>query len=101
MGFVKVLQENDLRPNEIKGVQADGKNVLVTNINGEYFAIGNICMHMGCRLSNGTLSGENIECPCHGSTYSVKSGNIIKGPTKKPEPVYQVKVEGGQILVNV
>ena len=101
MGFVKVLQENDLRPNEIKGVQTDGKNVLVTNINGEYFAIGNICMHMGCRLSNGTLSGENIECPCHGSTYSVKSGNIIKGPTKKPEPVYQVKVEGGQILVNV
>jgi nitrite reductase/ring-hydroxylating ferredoxin subunit len=101
MGFVKVLQENDLRPNEIKAVQADGKNVLVVNINGEYFAIGNICMHMGCRLSNGTLTGENIECPCHGSTYSVKSGSIVKGPTKKPEPVYQVKVEGGQILVNV
>jgi nitrite reductase/ring-hydroxylating ferredoxin subunit len=101
MGFVKVLQENDLGPNEVKGVQADGKNVLVANVGGKYFAIGDVCMHMGCRLSNGTLTGENIECPCHGSTFSVKSGNFVKGPTKKPEPVYQVKVEGGQILVSV
>lgn len=101
MGFVKVLQENDLKPNEIKGVQVDGKNLLIANISGEYFAIGNICMHMGCRLSNGTLIGENIECPCHGSTYNIRSGNIVKGPAKKSEPAYQVKMEGGQILVNV
>lgn len=101
MGFVKVLQDSDLGPNEVKAVQADGKNVLVANISGEYFAIGNVCTHMGCRLSNGTLTGENIECPCHGSTFSVKSGNFVKGPARKPEPVYQIKVEGGQILVNV
>lgn len=101
MGFVKVLQENDLGPNEVKGVKADGKDVLVANIGGEYFAIGNVCTHVGCRLSNGKLIGENIECPCHGSICSVKSGNFVKGPAKKPEPVYQVRLEGGQILVNV
>ena len=101
MGFVKVLQENNLGLNEIKGVQADGKNVLVANINGKYFAIGNVCTHMGCRLSSGKLIGENVECPCHGSTYNVKSGSTVKGPAKEPEPVYQVKVEIGQILVNV
>ena len=101
MVFVKVLQENDLGLNEIKGVQAEGKNVLVANISGKYFAIGNVCTHMGCRLSNGKLTGENIECSCHGSTYNVKSGSIVKGPAKVPEPAYQVKVEMGQILVNV
>ncbi len=95
MEFVKVLQEKDLAPNEMRGVQAKGKEILVANIGGEYYVIGNVCMHMGCSLSDGTLLGENVECPCHGSTYNIKTGSIVKGPTSKPEPVYQVKVDGG------
>jgi nitrite reductase/ring-hydroxylating ferredoxin subunit len=98
---MKVLQEKDLAPNEMRGVQADGKNILVANIGGEYYAIGNVCTHMGCSLSDGTLSGENVECPCHGSNYNVKTGSVVKGPTKKSEPAYEVKVEGGQVLVNL
>ncbi|HXX88024.1 MAG TPA: non-heme iron oxygenase ferredoxin subunit [Candidatus Acidoferrum sp.] len=101
MGFVKVLQEKDLAANEMRGVQADGNKILVANISGKYYAIGNVCTHMGCSLSDGKLFGENVECPCHGSNYNVKTGNLVKGPAKKPEPAYQVKVEGGQVLVNV
>jgi nitrite reductase/ring-hydroxylating ferredoxin subunit len=101
MGFVGVLQERDLAPNEMRGVQVDGKKILVANIAGKYYAIGNVCMHMGCSLSDGTLFGENVECPCHGSNYNVKAGSIVKGPTKKPEPAYEVKVEGGRVLVSV
>ncbi len=101
MAFVKVLQAKDLSPGGMRGVDAAGKELLVANIAGQYYAIGNVCMHMGCTLTDGTLSGENVECPCHGSTYNVKTGTFIKGPTTKSEPAYQVKVEGGQILVNV
>ena len=99
--FVRVLSTKDLAPDEMKGVEANGKEILIANLKGEYYAIGNICMHMHCLLSDGTLSGENIKCPCHGSTYSLKTGSIVAGPTKKPEPVFQAKVEEDQVLVNV
>ena len=101
MGFVKVFSTKDLALDGMKGVEASGRKILVANLKGEYYAIGNICMHMGCLLSDGNLSGENVKCPCHGSTYSVKTGGIVKGPTQKPEPALQVKVEKDQVLVNV
>ena len=56
---------------------------------------------MACMLSDGTLRGENVTCSCHGSIFEVKTGNVVKGPARKPEPVFQVKVEGDQILVDV
>jgi nitrite reductase/ring-hydroxylating ferredoxin subunit len=52
-------------------------------------------------LSDGTLTKETITCPCHGSIFDVKTGNVMKGPAKKPEPAYQTKTEGEQILVDI
>jgi nitrite reductase/ring-hydroxylating ferredoxin subunit len=52
-------------------------------------------------LSEGSLKGQNVTCSCHGSVFDLKTGNVVKGPAKKPEPVFQVKSEGEQILVNV
>jgi nitrite reductase/ring-hydroxylating ferredoxin subunit len=101
MEFVKVLLTRDLAPDEIRGFEANGKKILIANIAGKYYAIGNVCTHRGCLLSEGTLSGENIKCPCHGSTFSVKTGSIVTGPTKIPEPVFQTEVENDQVLVNV
>ena len=101
MGFTEVLQEKDLLLNEMKEVKAGGKKILVANVGGKYYAIGNVCMHMGCSLSDGKLIGENVECPCHGSTYDIKTGSVIKGPAKNPEPVYQVEIQKGQIVVNI
>ena len=101
MGFTEVLQEKDLLLNEMKEVKAFGKKILVANVGGKYYAIGNVCMHMGCSLSDGKLIGENVECPCHGSTYDIKTGSVIKGPAKNPEPVYQVEIQKGQIVVNI
>jgi len=101
MGFVKVFSTKDLASDGMKGVEANGKKILVANLKGKYYSIGNVCLHMGCLLSDGKLSGENVKCPCHGSTYSLKTGSIVTGPTKKPEPVFQAKVEEDQVLVNV
>jgi len=52
-------------------------------------------------LSNGVLKAESVQCPCHGSVFDIKTGKVVKGRAKKPEPVFQVRVEGDQILVNV
>lgn len=101
MGFVKVASTKELGPGKMKSAEVDGKLVFLVNVEGKYYAIGNVCTHMACMLSDGVLKGESVQCPCHGSVFDVKTGGILKGPAKKPEPTFQVKVEGDQILVNV
>jgi len=101
MGFVKVISTNELPSGSMKGANAGGKPVLIANLEGKYYAIGNVCTHMRCTLTDGTLNGEVVTCPCHGSRFNVKNGSAVGGPAKKPEPAYQVKAEGDQILVSV
>jgi nitrite reductase/ring-hydroxylating ferredoxin subunit len=100
MTIVNVASASDLKPDEMRAVNANGKAVLLVNINGTYYAIGNICTHMGCPLSKGTLKGENVECVCHGSTFALKTGKVVRGPAEKPELKYEVKVENGKILID-
>lgn len=100
MAFINVATAADLKPNQMKAVNADGKPILLANIDGTYYALGNICTHMACTLTNGKLKGEVVECPCHGSQYNVKTGAVVRGPALKPEPKYEVKVENGQIMVS-
>jgi 3-phenylpropionate/trans-cinnamate dioxygenase ferredoxin subunit len=101
MGFVKVALIGEVGTDKMKGVDAGGKPILIVNLKGKYYAIGNVCTHMGCMLSDGVLKGENVQCPCHGSTFDVKTGEVVKGPAVKPEPAFQMKVEGNQVLVSV
>jgi 3-phenylpropionate/trans-cinnamate dioxygenase ferredoxin subunit len=101
MGFVRVALAKDLEPGKMIGVEAGGREIVVANVDGNYYAIGERCTHMSCMLSEGSLKGQTVICSCHGSVFDLKTGNVVKGPAKKPEPVFQVKSEGEQILVNV
>lgn len=101
MEFIRAAPKGDLKLGEKTAISVGGRDVLVANLEDNYYAVGNICTHMGCMLSDGELIGGNIECPCHGSVFDVKTGNVVNGPAKKPEPTYQVKIEGDQVLVRV
>ncbi len=101
MVFVNAASVKDLQSGSMVGVEVGGKEILLTNVQGKYYAIGNRCTHMNCMLAEGSLNGANVTCPCHGSVFDVKTGNMVKGPARKPEPVYQTKIEGEQVLVDV
>lgn len=101
MSFVEVTSKNELGLGMMKAVTAKNTNILLLRLDDGFFAIGNICKHRGCQLSEGVLSEGVVECPCHGSRYNAKTGAIVKGPTKQPEPSYEVKVENDQILVKL
>ena len=101
MGFVKLASINDVKPNHMKSIKVNDKQILLANLNGNYYAIGNICTHMGCMLSNGTLQGNAVECSCHASTFDLTTGNVVGGPAIKPEPKYELKTENNQILINL
>jgi nitrite reductase/ring-hydroxylating ferredoxin subunit len=101
MGFVKLASINDAKPNSMIGVTVNGQKILLANINGNYYALGDKCMHRGCQLSKGRLEGETVICPCHGSTYDIKTGNFLKGPTKKAQPKYELKIENNDVMIDL
>jgi 3-phenylpropionate/trans-cinnamate dioxygenase ferredoxin component len=101
MAVIKIGQATALPAGKMKEVEAEGHNLLVANLGGMYYAIGNVCTHMGCHLSQGRIDGQNVICPCHGSTFDLKTGQLVKGPARKPEPSYPVKIEDGELLIVV
>ena len=98
---MKLASTNDVKPNSMMGFTVNDQKILLANVNGKYYAIGDKCMHRGCLISKGKLVGETAVCPCHGSTYDLKTGNFTKGPTKKGEPAYELKVENNEIMINL
>src|SRR5438093_13491107 len=97
--FVKVGKKSDIPLSQMKELQVNGQSVCVANIDGKYFAINNICSHEGGPLADGTLEGYEVECPWHQSKFDVRTGEVTSPPANEPEPAYEVKVDGNNILI--
>ncbi|MCW4019280.1 MAG: Rieske (2Fe-2S) protein [Candidatus Bathyarchaeota archaeon] len=100
MTLVNVALAADMKPNQMKAVKVNDKSVLLVNLEGSYYAIGDKCTHRGCSLAKGKLEGEMVQCPCHKSKFNVKTGEVVGGPAKVAEPKYEVKVEDGKLFIN-
>jgi len=75
----------------------DGKNIVVTQPEaGVFKAFSAVCTHQGCIVS--TIANGTIDCPCHGSEFSVKDGSVVHGPATSPLPTVAIKVEGTSIV---
>ena len=78
-------------------VIADQQVVVTQPTAGSFKAFSAVCTHMGCivnQVSNGT-----IDCPCHGSQYSISTGAVVTGPAPRPLPAKQIKVSGDSIFL--
>jgi nitrite reductase/ring-hydroxylating ferredoxin subunit len=80
-----------------KIVNADGGIVITQPASGTYKAFTAICTHQGCTV--GSVSDNQITCPCHGSVFSAKDGSVISGPAQAPLAAKNIKVDGGQIFL--
>jgi nitrite reductase/ring-hydroxylating ferredoxin subunit/uncharacterized membrane protein len=85
------VDAGDLQENEPKGVMAGDTPVFLLRHRGHLHAIHDRCSHRGCSLSGGTVDGETIQCPCHGSRFSVRDGSVERGPATAPQPVFEVR----------
>ncbi len=95
--FVRVASTAEIPEGGMKKVMLGGQQVLLANVKGKFYAIGNVCTHVGGPLDKGRLDGHEVECPLHGSRFDVTTGQVKRGPAARPEPVYEVKVEGSEV----
>jgi len=74
------------------------EKVVVTQPNsGDFKAFSAVCTHMGCIVSS--ISNGTIDCPCHGSQYSISTGAVVGGPAPSPLPAQPIKVTGSNIFL--
>lgn len=99
--FESVLKTSDLNPGEMKAVTVGGTDVVVANVDGSYCAFGGICPHEDAPLAEGDLDGDVVTCPWHFTEFNVRTGEVLEGLTDEPIPVYEVRVEGGDVQVAV
>ena len=98
--FVKVAKTAEIQPGNCIGVKIEGVFVGIYNINGQYYAINNICPHLGGVLHYGFLSEQVITCPIHLWEFDVTTGKCV-WPGRERIATYPVKVEGEDVLVDV
>lgn len=98
--FVRVAAESELPEGASKEVELDGRVVALFHVGGKLFAVDGICPHAGGPLSEGTVEAGVVTCPWHGWQFHLSNGQNVYN-SKCVQQCYEVKVEGGEILVSV
>jgi len=80
-------------------VEVDGTPVLLLRQGDRIQAIGATCPHLGGPLDEGTIEGDTVTCPWHGSVFSLDNGSLIHGPAMMPVAAYEVRVEDGRVAI--
>jgi 3-phenylpropionate/trans-cinnamate dioxygenase ferredoxin component len=94
---------DDLKPGTARRVVVGGVPVAVVRIDDDVYAIGDICSHANVSLSDGEVwtDERELECPKHGSTFSLETGEPVTLPATQPVPVFRAEVTDGTITVHV
>jgi len=97
--FTSVLSESNLPDGKPVPVDHNGSHILLVRRGSQIYALGDTCSHLGGPLSEGKLEGEIIQCPWHGSRFSIRDGHVVDGPAVHPQPCLEARLRNGQIEV--
>ena len=98
--FTPVLDEDELAPDGMRKVEADGVGILLSrSSSGNICAISSVCGHFGGPLEEGDREGDTVVCPWHKSRFDLCSGEAIDGPAVFPQSRYETRVRDGRIEV--
>jgi nitrite reductase/ring-hydroxylating ferredoxin subunit len=82
--FIEVANVSEISDGKMKHVEVDGKEVLIANVGGKFYAISDRCGHMNALLSMGNLTGNTVTCPFHGAKFDVTTGRKLSEPILTP-----------------
>jgi len=90
-----------LPPGTMAGVELEGRQVLLSNLGGEVFAVDGICTHEYSPLSQGFMLDERVVCQLHLSQFDLRTGEVYNPPAFEPLKTFNVKIEEGDIFVEI
>ena len=101
--IARVCAVDDVEPDTAIRVVVDGAPIALVRIGDDFYAIGDTCSHANVSLSEGEVDpgDRHIECWKHGSTFSLVTGEPQSLPATRPVPVYDVRVDDGDVVVLV
>jgi nitrite reductase/ring-hydroxylating ferredoxin subunit len=102
MGKIIAGKTSDITPGKMIKVSIDGREILVANIDGNYYATDDSCTHSGASLSEGKLEGCTITCGWHAAQFDCKTGKLVKFPAKiRDLTSYNVVLESDNVFVEM
>ena len=101
MHFVHLASLKDLQTRKLICVKTDTYRILLALAEGKVYAVDDMCTHEDASLSKGSLHGDCVKCPLHGSRFRLTSGEALDEPAEEALNTYDVKIEGDNILVGI
>ena len=99
--YIKIAAESELPPeNEAREFSCGDKTICVANVDGKITAMDNVCLHRGGPLGQGVIDEGKLVCPWHGWGFDPATGEALHNRSAKV-PLYPVKVENGNVLVEL
>ena len=99
--FVDVASVDEIPNLERLFVSIDGKEIVVININQEFYAIADICSHDDGPLGEGEIEGNKISCPRHGALFDIRNGKALTLPAVVDIPSYPIQIVNGRIEIGL
>jgi 3-phenylpropionate/trans-cinnamate dioxygenase ferredoxin component len=104
MSAVRACSLSELDPDGgVRRVDVDGTPVAVVRIGDRVYAVNDTCSHADVSLSGGEVDLDEcaLECPKHGSLFSLETGEPLSLPALKPVATYAVAVDGDDVSIDV
>ncbi len=101
--YVTVASVSDIPPGSAKAFTIGKEFIAVVNCDGQFYAINNVCSHAYAEMADGEVDADEctIECPLHGSIFSLESGRPRTLPAVTPVATYAVQIVGNEVQVAV
>jgi nitrite reductase/ring-hydroxylating ferredoxin subunit len=98
--FVTVGRADEVGDGEAVAFAVGDEEVAVARVDGDLYAFSDICTHRACNLSaGGEIEGTTIQCECHGSMFSMETGEVLNPPATEPLATFDVRELEGEIQV--
>ncbi|HJZ99876.1 MAG TPA: nitrite reductase small subunit NirD [Candidatus Solibacter sp.] len=101
MSWIRVTEIENIPLREGRAVQIGDREIAIFNLGGRVLAADNACPHRGGPLADGIVSGTHVVCPLHAYRVCLESGNVTKPEVCVKVDTYEVRVEGGVVMVDI
>jgi nitrite reductase/ring-hydroxylating ferredoxin subunit len=93
-----VTAVDELGERELAAFPVSGNRIAIAKVDDAFYAFGDTCTHQGCSLAQGDLDGTTVTCPCHGSEFDARTGEVLQAPATEPLHALPVAAKDGRIV---